>query len=123
MAFVLTQSATYKWPVKITLPIDGGKREVHTFDAEFRRLPQTRINELIQQIRLQERGRTEPDDLIQDTDAAREIVCGWSGVVDDDGKTIPFSEATLDQLLDIPTVAGQIVKAWFGSLEEAKKKN
>ena len=124
MAFKLQQSATYVWPVKIVLPIDGGKRETHTFDATFRRLPQSRINEIIKQARLQERGRVEDDDqVLEDQGAAREIMTGWSGVHDDDNVEIPFSEGAVSQLLEIPTVAGQIVKAWFGSLAEAKRKN
>lgn len=123
MAFKLQQSATYVWPVKIVLPIDGGKRLTETFDATFRRLPQSRINEIIKLARLQERGRLDEDQELEDQDAAREIMTGWDGVEDDDGKPIPFSEAALKQLLEIPTVAGQIVKAWFGSLAEAKRKN
>jgi hypothetical protein len=123
MAFKLQQTATYVWPVKIVLPVDGGKREVHTFDATFRRLPQSRINEIIKLARLQERGRLEDDQELEDQDAAREIMTGWTGVHDDDNVEIPFSEGALAQLLEIPTVAGQIVKAWFGSLAEAKRKN
>jgi hypothetical protein len=123
MAFKLQQSPTYVWPVKIVLPIDGGKRETHTFDATFRRLPQSRINEIIKLARLQERGRLDDDQELEDQDAAREIMVGWDGVQDDDGKAIPFSEGALTQLVEIPTVAGQIVKAWFGSLAEAKRKN
>ena len=106
MAFKLQQSATYVWPVKIVLPIDGGKRETHTFDATFRRLPQSRINEIIKQARLFERGSLEDDQEIEDENVE-----------------IPFSEGAVTQLLEIPTVAGQIVKAWFGSLAEAKRKN
>ncbi len=88
MAFKLQQSATYVWPVKIVLPIDGGKRETHTFDATFRRLPQSRINEIIKQARLQERGRVEDDDqVLEDQGAAREIMTGWAGVQDDEGRT------------------------------------
>lgn len=123
MAFKLQQSPTYVWPVKIVLPIDGGKRLTETFDATFRRLPQSRINEIIKLARLQERGRLDEDQELEDQDAAREIMAGWDGVEDDAGKPIPFSEGALKQLLEIPTVAGQIVKAWFGSLVEAKRKN
>jgi len=36
---------------------------------------------------------------------------------------VPFSEAALGQLLEIPTVAGQVVRTWFDSLEVAKRKN
>lgn len=122
MAFVLKQSPTYKWPIPLVLPTDGGRREKHTFDGEFRRLPQSRINEVIRLARLQERGKLDDEEL-QDGDLAREVLAGWSGVTDDDAKEIPFSEAALAQLLEIPTVAGQIVRAWFESIEVAKKKN
>lgn len=122
MAFVLKQSPTYKWPIPLVLPTDGGRREKHTFDGEFRRLPQSRINEVIRLARLQERGKVDDEEL-QDGDLAREVLAGWSGVTDDDGKEIPFSETALGQLLEIPTVAGQIIRAWFDSIEVAKKKN
>ncbi len=124
MALVISQSATYSWPVRISLPVDGGRREQHTFDAEFKRLPQTRVNEIIQQVRDQERGRRDSEELlVQDTDVAREVMAGWSGVVDDDGKNVPFSESSLNQLLEIPTVASQIVEAFFKSNADARKKN
>lgn len=123
MAFVLAKSSTYKWPVRITLATDDGKRTVENFDVEFRRLPQSRINEIIRQARAAERNRGDDDEQIEDQDAAREIMAGWAGVTADDGTEIPYSEASLGQLLEIPTVAGQIVKAWFESLKEGKRKN
>lgn len=123
MSFVLKQSATYTWPITLILPVDGGRREKHTFDGEFKRLPQSRINEIVRQARAMERGRLGEDEVLEDQDAAKEILAGWSGVVDDDGKEIPFSDSNLNQLLEIPTIAGQIVRAWFESLEVAKRKN
>ena len=123
MAFVLKQSATYTWPITVIIPMDGGRRDKHTFDGEFRRLPQSRINEIIKLARAAERGRLNDDEELLDQDAAKEILAGWSGVVDDDAKEILYSENALAQLLDIPTVAGQIVRAWFDSLDVAKRKN
>ena len=123
MAFVLKQSATYTWPITVIITMDGGRRDKHTFDGEFRRLPQSRINEIIRLARAAERGRLNDDEEFLDQDAAKEILAGWSGVVDDDAKEIPYSENALAQLLDIPTVAGQIVRAWFDSLDVAKRKN
>jgi hypothetical protein len=123
MAFVLKQSATYTWPITLVLPVDGGRREKHTFDGEFRRLPQTRINEIVKLAQLQERGKLAEDEELRDQDAAKEILAGWSNVVDDKGEEIPYSEAALNQLMEIPTVAGQIVRTWFESLEVAKRKN
>lgn len=123
MAFVLKQSNTYTWPVALVLPVDGGRRDKHTFEGEFRRLPQTRINQIVRLARASERGRLNDDEELLDQDAARELIAGWSGVVDDDGKEIPFSDSALAQLLEIPTVAGQIVRAWFESIDTAKRKN
>ena len=123
MAFVLKQSATYTWPVTLILPVNGGRREKHTFDAEFRRLPQTRINELRRMGQAMANGPVPEDEELIDQDAAREVMAGWSGVVDDEGNEIPFSESKLNELLEIPTIANQIFKAWFDSIEVAKKKN
>lgn len=123
LSFVLKQSDSYSWPITLVLPVDGGRREKHTFDGEFKRLPQSRINEIIRLARAMERGRVEEGEELQDQDAAREVLAGWSGVVDDDGKEIKFSDAALTQLLEIPTVAAQIVRAWFDSIEVAKRKN
>jgi hypothetical protein len=122
MAFVLKQSASYTWPVPLLIPVDGGRREKHSFDAEFKRLPQSRINEIIKLARALELGRGD-DEALDDKSAAKEILIGWTGITDDAGKDVPFSESALDQLLEIPTIAGQIIKAWFNSMEVAKKGN
>ena len=123
MSFVLKQSASYTWPVPLLIPVDGGRREKHSFDAEFKRLPQSRINEIAKLARATELGRAGDDELLDDKTAAREILIGWAGITDDSGKDVPFSEAALDQLLEIPTIAGQIIKSWYGSMEVAKKGN
>lgn len=121
MAFILKQKATYTWPIVLLIPVDGGTRQKHTFDGEFRRLPQSRINEIIKVARATELGRLDDDEMLDDKAAAREILVGWSGVLDEDNNEIPFSEASLAQLLELPTIAGQIIKAWFNSMDVAKK--
>jgi hypothetical protein len=123
MAFVLKQTNTYTWPVTLVLPVDGGRRDKQTFDGEFRRLPQTRINQIVRLARMSERGRLNDDEELLDQDAAKELLAGWAGIIDDEGKEIPFSDGALGQLLEIPTVAGQIVRAWFESIDTAKRKN
>lgn len=111
--FKIVQNPTYSWPVTVELPTDGGKTEKATFDAEFRRLTQTRVDEIRQAV---ERGE------MRDSDLAREALVGWSGVVDADGQ-VPYSEKARDQLLDIPMVSTAIVMALLGSLNGAKRKN
>ena len=126
MAFVLKQSSSYVWPVTVKLPINGGKFEKQTFDAEFKRLPQTRINKLqveVQaRIKSSERNET-ADDSISDQSIAEELLIGWSGVLDEDGDEVPFTESMKQQLLDIPTMATAIVVAYFDSLTGTKTKN
>ena len=122
MAFVLKQTASYTWPVPLLIPVDGGRREKHSFDAEFKRLPQSRINEIIKLARALEMGRGD-DESLDDKSAAREVLIGWTGITDDAGKELPFSESALAELLEIPTIAGQIIRAWFNSMEVAKKGN
>lgn len=126
MAFVLNQSQSYSWPVSIKLPADGGKREKSSFDAQFKRLPQSRINEiqqLVQQrIKAAERG-DELENGVSDQSIAAEILVGWSGILDADGDDVPYSEAVKAQLLDVPMMAGALIEAYFESLVELKRKN
>jgi hypothetical protein len=126
VAFVLNQSQSYSWPVSIQLPADGGKREKSSFDALFKRLPQSRINEiqqLVQQrIKAAERGE-ELDNGVTDQTIAAEILVGWSGILDADGDDVPYSEAIKAQLLDVPMMAGALIEAYFTSLVELKRKN
>ena len=126
MAFVLNQSQSYSWPVSIQLPADGGKREKSSFDALFKRLPQSRINEiqqLVQQrIKAAERGE-ELDNGVTDQTIAAEILVGWAGILDADGDDVPYSEVVKAQLLDVPMMAGALIEAYFTSLVELKRKN
>lgn len=123
MPFTLQQKPTYCWPVPLVIPTDDGQRIKSNFDAEFRRLSQTRINEIVRLAKATERSRSyDEEDELLDQDAARELLAGWSGIVDEKGEQIPFSESALTKLLEIPTVAAQIVRAWFDSIDIAKKK-
>lgn len=109
--FVLSQSDAYKWPVTVSTPVDGGKFQNHTFTAVFKRLTQTRIQEIASA-----EGQT-------DKDIAREVVTGFEDINDADGTAIPFTSSTLERLLDAPGVASAIVHAFMASLTGAKRKN
>lgn len=126
MAFVLKQSDSYTWPVSIKLPANGGKRERQTFDAEFKRLAQSRINEIQREVQLRVKANEKGEDTgegISDQSIADEILVGWDGIVDGDGEPVPFSNAVKAQLLDVPMMAGALVAAYFESLMEQKRKN
>ena len=114
MAFVLKQSDTYSWPIAFDIPVDGGRMQRQTFDGEFRRLSQSRITEIGAQIKTEE---------ITDADLAAEVLVGWSGVTDGDGKDVPFSQKALHQLLEVPFLAVAVLKAYMDSIKGAKRKN
>lgn len=126
MAFVLKQSPTYKWPVSFRVPTDGGKYEKQSFDAEFKRLPQSRINEIQAEVqaRLKAAEKGEPcEGEISDISIADEVLAGWEGIVDDEGDEISYSATSKAQLLNVPMMAGAIIESYFDSVVGKKTKN
>lgn len=119
MAFVLKQSDTYSWPVTVEIPIDGGRFDKHSFDAEFKRLPQSKVAPMVAELDRLDGA----SDLERLTEMAGEILVGWSGITDDAGKEVPFSQKSLEQLLEIPMLAVAILRSYFDSIKGAKRKN
>lgn len=111
--FKLKQTDTFFWPVEVQIPGDGGKFDKQTFDAQFKRVSQQKLYAMREDI---EAGK------VTDDSFAREVLVGWRGVTDD-GTEVPFSETTLDQLLDIPTVAASIVMAFTKAHSGLARKN
>jgi hypothetical protein len=119
MAFVLKQSDTYSWPVAFDVPVDGGRHERQTFDGEFKRLPQSKVGPMVAELQRLE----DLSELDRITELAAEVLVGWSGVSDDNGKEIPFSQGALEQLLEVPLLSVAILKAYMDSIKGAKRKN
>lgn len=125
MAFVLKQTDSYTWPVSLKMPVDGGKRQKQTFDAEFKRLPQSRIAEIQataqKLVKAAEKGETIEG--ISDVSVADEVLIGWSGIVDEDGQEVPYSEGMKAHLLEVPLMAAALIQSFFESLTDQKIKN
>ena len=125
MSFVLKSSSSYSWPVTIKTP-DNGARKEETFDARFKRLPQSRINEI--QVLVQKRVKAiqdgeEDTSGVTDQSIADEVLCGWDEVNDGEGEPVPFNAKTKKEILEIPMLASAIIEAYFDSLVETKKGN
>ena len=125
MSFVLKSSSSYTWPVTFYQPENGTRKE-QSFDAQFKQLPQTRINEI--QVLVQKRVKSiqegvEDTSGITDQSIANEVLVGWEGIEDGEGAPVPFSNKTKKQILDIPMLASAIIESYFDSLVEAKAKN
>lgn len=109
--FKIKQSSSYTWPVKFDVPIDGGTFRPETFDAEFRRIPQSGFKALLEALK-------------PDAEACREVLIGWKGVIGEDGQEMQYSESARDNLLEVPLVAGAIISAFIDSYTgRAKVKN
>ena len=113
MAFVLKQNDTYSWPVKVDLPANG-KSKRHTFEAEFQNISQSRFQELID---LSQAGD------LNEIDVAREVMVGWSGILDENGEEMPFMKAKFEELLDVLGIPTAIATAFIESRMGAKRKN
>ena len=114
MAFTLKTSDSYKWPVSIDIPVDHGKHERRTFDAEFKRITQSRVREMGEMI---EAGQ------ITDVELVQEVLIGWDGISDEDANPVKFSNNALIQLCEIPMAATAISRVFFESIAGAKRKN
>ena len=102
MAFKLKQKNTFTWPVKVNIPVDGGTYEAGTFDAEFKRLPRSEVEKLSAQVFNSE---------ISGIEAVKQILVGWSGVVDE-GVEVPYSESRRDELLEVAGVGVVLFRAF-----------
>lgn len=108
MAFVRKKSSTFKWPVTVEFPVDGGRFETESFDAIFKRVGRAEFTKLV------DKG---------DTDLLEAVLEGWEGVKDEADKDIPFTKAALKDLLDDPFFTKAVIKAYLESLEGGKAKN
>jgi hypothetical protein len=97
-----------RWPVRVSIPRDGGVASKVTFHASFRVLPQDRLDELAS---------------ASDADWAEAIVAGWDGVADEDGATIEFSPEALARMVQIVYVREAIRLAYFDCMNGRAVKN
>ena len=112
--FKISQNTTYKWPVTVHIPRDGGKFVKGTFTAEFKAMPQNEIDGVLADLR----------DGHQDADLASACLTGWANVQDDDGSDLPYGDEAKDKLLNVPYVRVALVTAFFESIGGgARRKN
>jgi len=129
MAFILDSASTYSWPVEFDVPANAGRRVRQSFDAEFRRIDQDEVEQIVAGVRrreaLQEDGQELPDELecFDPVSVAGDLLVGWSGIKDANGDEVPFTDATVTRVLKTPTVAAMVVRAWAESIAGSKRKN
>lgn len=108
MAFVLKKVSSYKWPVSVEVPVDGGKFKKEAFTAIFKKMSRSAFNDLI------EAG----DDALID-----QIVEGWEGVKDEDGDEFEYNDENKIALFDDPYVLRAVITAYTDSVTGSQAKN
>jgi lantibiotic modifying enzyme len=97
MAFVLKKVSSYKWPVTVEVPVDGGKFKKETFTAIFKRMSRSAFNDLV------EAG----DDALVD-----QIIEGWE-----------YNDENKVMLFDDPHVLRGVITAFTDSITGSQAKN
>jgi len=136
MGFPIDLSPSYLWGVNLKIPMGGdacGRLRSYTFDAEFKRISQTRRNEIAKNLVIGQRlldgtlaDLSRIESMITSKEIADEILVGWRKIFDTEGEgaqEIPYSETAKAQLLDMGDLADAIVQAWYDSMPGAKVKN
>lgn len=115
MPFLIKQSESFWWPVRVTYPTDHGKYKTETFDGEFKRLSQSEVQKLAERV---EANETTAEELV------KELLINWKGITDGEND-VEFSEFALEQLLGIPLVASSVLTAFLESYTggQNKRKN
>ena len=123
--FILKKEATFTHPIVFYTPGDGGSQNKETFDAVFKIIPQSRINEI--GAKAQKKAKELEEGILDGTDIsdlmiADEILVGWEGITDGD-KEVPFTPATKKQVLDIAGLANLLVTEYLEVVAQQKTKN
>lgn len=102
---------TFLWPVDFSVPVDGKPKKVRV-TIEYHRVPQERVDELIEK-------------KVKDDDVVQEVVAGWGpDVTDDEGNPLDFNPASFKQLLSVVGARGAIVQTFLKAIHgEAAAKN
>lgn len=108
MAFKIALSPSYRAKVTVEVPTESGRNDKSEFTVEFKRVSMERVDELRK---------------LQQIDVLRDVVIGFSGLIDADNTEVPFNNATLEALLAIPHALFAMADAFWTSIYKAKEKN
>lgn len=113
--FKITGKTSYKWPVTVQIPNDGGRFVKATFTAEFAFLDQDKISEVL------ENARTGRDN----ADICMAALVGWSDLADEGDGVFEYSDDNKSRLLNIPYARNAVLSAFTESItgDGARRKN
>jgi len=113
VTFILAKEPRWTWPVKVRVPVDGGRHEEQVFEATFRLIDDANREALF----------ADRDAVAGSRAFLEAAIVGWSGVTDEKGTPIPFAPSTLAQLVRIPFVLAALSEAYAEGIAGAARRN
>lgn len=107
MAFRIHRKDNFRLPVTIQTPADG-KFEEETCTLTCKRLDAEQLDKLRKK---------------DDAEILREVVVGWDGPTDDDGKPVPFNPANFAAFLLIPSAVRASALAYVTAIGGIRQGN
>ncbi|HRQ63882.1 MAG TPA: hypothetical protein PKZ76_03310 [Xanthomonadaceae bacterium] len=118
--FQLDQNESYWYPVSIEMIDAEGRKRSFTFDAEFERLPQAELEDMMLKIK----DGVESDNPVRDREIVERVFRRWRKVADADGSELTVTPENRERLLQRHPVQPSIVRAWLKSMGwEGRRKN
>lgn len=100
MAFVIKEDLRIQWPIKVSIPADGGTFQDFEFIGVFNRQSPAQLHELANSAGLDDLGL--PEMLAANVGKFAGVLTDWSGVKDTAGQAVPFSMEVLRKLVTGP---------------------
>ena len=111
MGFVIKKKESFVWPVTIKTPADGGSYEEEVIDFTFKKFGEKEMKKLVE------------DKSITTKELCKKFVIGWSGVTDESGQEVKFSQKNFDLLIENYGFCNQIAGQYFEAIHKAFVKN
>jgi len=114
--FVVDAAVTIKWPVTVSLPVDGGEIADYCFTGIFKRLSDEEMDKLLDKPKTISDTQAEDtriqDVLRENADIFPKLMIGWEGVKTAAGEDSPFSIEILKSLITGPNGKFTSVGIW-----------
>lgn len=108
MPYSKVKATSYRWPVPVRTPDDGGVQIEETFDIVFRRVKREELQQIV------DKG---------DDNLVRSVVLGWSGILGADGEELPYSETARDELMQDQSWLRAVIEAFYLGLNGSRAGN
>jgi len=109
--FKLSSNTTFKREITVVIPTDEGSSK-GTFTATFKRLPQSRIDTLVD----------DQSDEGGDRQLLDEILVAVDGIADANGDPMPSDEKTLDMVKDDACARVALVTDYFHAIQSKNQR-